>query len=160
MKTTTARVPKLDGKPYRIAIIASRYNETLMEKLLKNTIQTLGEHHVLESNIEVYRVPGALELPVMALKLSRRPVRRNSKTFDVLIALGIIIKGETAHFEYVSEHSYRGLMEVSLRSGIPVIFGILTTYTLQQAIDRTSEKGQNKGREYAETAIEMAQKLR
>ena len=156
MKNSKGKNLQFKGKPYRFAIIAARYNEKLMEELLRNTQETLQHLGVLAQNIEIVRVPGALELPLMALKLSVRRARK----FDAIIALGIVIKGETAHFEYVSEHCYRGLMEVSLQTQIPIVFGVLTTYTLKQAQERTSKKAQNKGKEYAEAAIEMVQKLR
>jgi 6,7-dimethyl-8-ribityllumazine synthase len=150
MKLSTSNPQNLNGKNLRIAIILARYNDAIGEELLKNTHDTLIEHGVAESNIKTFRVPGALELPLTAKLIAKK------KNFDAIIALGVVIKGETAHFEHVCEQSLRGLMDVGLMTETPVIFGVITALNEKQARDRADKDKLNKGREYAETAIEMA----
>jgi len=150
MKTSTSKPATINGKGLRIAIILARYNDAIGGELLKNTHATLIEHGVGESNIKVLRVPGALELPLAAKIVAKE------KNYDAIIALGVVIKGETAHFEHVCEQSLRGLMDVGLQTETPVIFGVITALTEAQAHDRADSDKLNKGREYAKTAIEMA----
>jgi len=150
MKTSSSKPSTLNGKGLRIAIILARYNDTIGGELLKNTHATLIEHGVEESDIKALRVPGALELPLAA------QIAAKTKKYHAIIALGVVIKGETAHFEHVCEQSLRGLMDVGLQTGTPVIFGVITALTEAQARDRADADKLNKGREYAETAIEMA----
>ncbi|MFA5829098.1 MAG: 6,7-dimethyl-8-ribityllumazine synthase [Candidatus Gracilibacteria bacterium] len=152
MKTSQSKA-KLNGKPFKIAIILARYNDDLGSELLENTTATLLKNGVIAKNIDVIRVPGALEIPLAAQMIAQ------NKSHQAIIALGIVIKGETAHFEHVSQQSHNGLMQVSLEQKIPVIFGILTVNNLKQATDRISKTKLNKGQEYAEAAIEMAQLL-
>ena len=150
MKTSQSHPGKLNGKSLHIAIILSRYNDGIGSKLLKNTHETLITHGVKESDIKIMRVPGALELP-LAAKLAAK-----TKNFDAIIALGVVIKGETPHFEHVCRESLRGLMDAGLETETPVIFGVITALNEKQARERADKNKLNKGREYAEAAIQMA----
>lgn len=150
MKTASSKPVKLEGKGLRIAIILARYNDGIGGELLKNTCATLVRHGVGESDVKIIRVPGALELP-LAAKLAAKTGK-----FHAIIALGVVIKGDTPHFEHVCRESLRGLMDVGLQTETPVVFGVITALNEQQARDRAEKSKLNKGREYAETAIEMA----
>ncbi|MFC1750451.1 6,7-dimethyl-8-ribityllumazine synthase [Pseudomonadota bacterium] len=143
--------PKIDGSNYKIAIILTRFNDSIGKILHENVIETLKENSVSEANIETVRVPGSLEAPLTAKLLARQ------KKYDAIIALGAIIKGDTHHFDLVCSQSHRGLMDVSIKTKTPIIFGILTTYNEKDAIHRAEKEGLNKGREYALAALEMAQ---
>lgn len=132
----------LDGSKAKIAVILSEFNSNIGEELLKNTISELEKHRT--KNIEIIRVPGALEIPLTAQKIIEK------KSPDAVIALGVIIKGETTHYEHVSRESINGLMNVSLKTGTPIVQGILTTLTEKQAKERTIL-----GREYAQTALSL-----
>jgi 6,7-dimethyl-8-ribityllumazine synthase len=149
MKTGSSKPEKLNGKGLRIAIILSRYNDSIGAELLRNTRETLMANGVVESDISILRVPGALELPLTAKLVAK-------KKYDAIITLGVIIRGETYHFELVANETYRGLMTISLENEIPVIFGVIAANTAEQAKDRVSKSKFNKGKEYAESAIEMA----
>lgn len=137
------------GKNLHIAIILPRFNDELGQELLENTKSKLESLGI--KNISLYRVPGALELPYATLKIAK------AKKYDVIIALGIVIRGETKHFDIVTEEAHRGLMQVSLTHTIPVIFGILAVENKKQALDRVRNDRMNKGAEFAEAAVEMAQ---
>jgi len=150
MKTPSSKPVKLNGKNLRIAIILPRYNDAIGNELLQNTYATLIKHGVVESDIKIFRVPGALELPLTSKIIAK------TKKFDAIIALGVVIKGESAHFEHVCAQSLRGLMDVELETETPVIFGVITALTKNQACERADKKKLNKGREFAESAIEMA----
>lgn len=154
MKISKSNPKELNGRPYKFAIIFSRYNDGIGNELLKNTHNTLLRHGTKPKNIAVFRVPGALEIPVTANALALK------NKFNAIIALGVVIKGETPHFDLVSRECYRGLMDISLCSDTPIIFGVLTTNTEKQAKDRAATSKQNKGREFAESAIEMATLLK
>ncbi len=147
MKTSSSQVERLDGSSLRINIILARYNNAIGEELLKNCLATLQKNFV--RSITIHRVPGCLETP-----LATQKVIQYQKP-DVVIVLGVVIRGDTFHFEMVCQESYRGLMEVMLKTKIPVICGILTVNSLAQAKERSSSKKMNKGKEYAFTAIEM-----
>lgn len=121
----------------------TRFNDEIGLKLYKKTLETLIEKNVAEKNIHFFRVPGALELPLAAKKIAKK--------FHAVIALGVVIQGETEHFTHVCSETYRGLMQVQLETKIPIIFGILTVKNIKQALDRIC-----KGKDYAEAAIEMA----
>lgn len=140
----------LDGKGLKIAIILSRFNDSLGNILLENTLETLKKLNVSEKNIQITKVPGALELPLTAklIAIKQKP--------DAIIALGIVIKGDTSHYDHVCTETHRGLMKVSLKTETPVIFGVITAFTEKQAVDRVQKSKLNKGKEYAETAVEMA----
>jgi 6,7-dimethyl-8-ribityllumazine synthase len=127
-----------------------RFNEFIGGKLLSGALDALKRHGVEEDDIEITWVPGAFEIPLIAKKMAF------SKKYDGVICLGAVIRGSTPHFDYVSSEVTKGIAHVSLDSGIPVIFGVLTTDTIEQAIERAGTKAGNKGFEAAVTAIEMA----
>lgn len=141
---------KLSGNGKRFAIVYSRFNEFIGEGLLKSSTDCLIKHGVIESNIEIVKVPGAFEIPVTAERLAAK------KKFDAIICLGVIIRGATPHFDYVASAASSGVAQVSLKHSIPVIFGVLTTDNIDQAIERAGSKAGNKGWDSALTAIEMA----
>jgi 6,7-dimethyl-8-ribityllumazine synthase len=144
----------LDAKGRKFAILVSRFNSFITERLLDGARDTLLRHGCVESDIDVVRVPGAWEMPVAAAELARRQV------YDALVCLGCVIRGETPHFDYVAGEAAKGLGQVAAQHGIPVGFGILTTDTVDQAIDRAGAKSGNKGADAALSAIEMANLLR
>lgn len=134
----------------RFAIAVSRFNETVTEKLVRGAVECLKQHKVKENDLEIFSCPGAFELPQLANVLCA------SGRWDAVICLGAVIRGETPHFEYVASASARGIQDVALRRMVPVTFGVLTTDTLQQALDRAGGKAGNKGWDAALAAIEMA----
>lgn len=144
---------QLIAKGKKFAIVVSRFNDFISKRLLEGAIDTLMRHGAKEAEIEVVWVPGAFEIPVVANKLAR------SKKFDAVICIGAVIKGSTPHFEYVSSEAAKGVAKVSLDTGIPVIFGVITAENLEQAIERAGTKDGNKGRDAAISAIEMANLL-
>lgn len=144
---------KLDGKGLKIAIVVSRFNSFISEQLLLGALDGLKRHNVSEDSIEIYKVPGAFEIPIMCKKLA-------SKDFDAIIALGVVIRGNTPHFDYVAGEVSKGVALVGLESGKPVIFGVLTTDTIEQAIERAGTKAGNKGYDSAVSAIEMARLMK
>lgn len=159
MKLTTSAPEDLNGKGLNIAIVLSRFNDSLGNIMLKNTVETLENLGVNPGMIKVIKVPGALELP-LAVKLLTNKKKfvsaEKKKIFDAIIALGIVIKGETAHFEHVCTETHRGLMNVSIETETPIIFGVITAMDESQAVDRVEKDKLNKGKEYAEAAVEMA----
>jgi 6,7-dimethyl-8-ribityllumazine synthase len=133
----------------KIAIVVSRFNEFITHRLLQGCLKELKASGVKDANINISWVPGALEIPVTALKWAQK------KNVSAVIGLGAVIRGETYHFELVANESARGMMEVSLKTGKPVIFGILSTDTIEQANQRSRlDRGENKGRDAAQTALE------
>jgi 6,7-dimethyl-8-ribityllumazine synthase len=134
----------------RLAIIQSKFNENICSGLLRGALICLRENGFNEDDVPVIKVPGAFEIPVVAEKLA------SQKKYDAIICIGAVIKGETAHFEYISKAASDGILQVGLKYGIPVIFGVLTAYTEEQAEARSGEKENNKGWQAAEAAIEMA----
>ena len=136
------------------AIIVSRFNEFINKKLLDGAIDCLKRHGSNDSEIDIIWVPGAFEIPLAALKIA------NNKKYDAVICLGAVIRGATPHFDYVSAEVSKGVASVSLESQKPVIFGVLTTDTIEQAIERAGTKSGNKGWEAALTAIEMVNLLK
>ncbi|HPP05412.1 MAG TPA: 6,7-dimethyl-8-ribityllumazine synthase [Spirochaetota bacterium] len=140
---------KLSGKGKKFVIVVSRFNSFLTERLLEGAIDCLLRHEVNENDIKIVRVPGAFEIPLICKKIIEK------KNNDAIIALGAVIRGETPHFDYVAAEVSKGLANVSLEYGIPVVFGVLTTDTIEQAEVRSGAKGGNKGFEAALTAIEM-----
>ena len=140
---------ELDASGLKVGIVVSRFNDFITERLLKGAIDELLKHGADESNIEIIRVPGAFEIPIVAQKLC-------SRENDVIVCLGAVIRGETPHFEYVSSEAARGVASVARESGIPVMFGVLTTNNIEQARDRAGGRFGNKGSESALAAIEMA----
>ncbi len=137
----------------KFGIIISRFNEFIGAKLLDGAIDELVRHGVKDSEIDVIWVPGAFEIPLIAQKLAK------SKKYNAIITLGAIIKGSTPHFDYVSAELTKGIANVSLNNEIPVIFGVLTTDNIEQAIERAGTKAGNKGADAAKSAIEMANLL-
>ncbi|MFD2680500.1 6,7-dimethyl-8-ribityllumazine synthase [Bacillus seohaeanensis] len=144
----------LVGSGLKIAIVVGRFNEFITSKLLGGAEDALKRHGVHEEDVSVAWVPGAFEIPVVAKKLAR------SKKYDAVITLGTVIKGATAHFDYVSGEVAKGVANVGLQEDVPVIFGVLTTDTIEQAIERAGTKAGNKGWDAAVSAIEMANLLR
>jgi len=139
----------LDGKGLRIGVVVSRFNDFICERLLLGALDCLQRHGVAEKDITVARVPGAFEIPVTARRLAL------SRRFDALVCVGAVIRGETSHYEQVCAEVARGVAAVALEAGLPVTFGVLTTETLHQAIERAGAKGGNKGWDAALAAIEM-----
>jgi 6,7-dimethyl-8-ribityllumazine synthase len=144
----------LVGSGLKVAIVVARFNEFITSKLLGGAEDALKRHGVDEADITVTWVPGAFEIPVIAKKLAA------SKKYDAVITLGTVIRGATAHFEYVSGEVAKGVANVGLQEEVPVIFGVLTTDTIEQAIERAGTKAGNKGWEAAVGAIEMANLMR
>ncbi|MBS4022470.1 MAG: 6,7-dimethyl-8-ribityllumazine synthase [Dethiobacter sp.] len=141
---------QLVARDYRFGIIVSRFNEFISSKLLSGCLDALKRHEALEENIAVAWVPGAFEVPLIAQKMAR------SGRYDAIICLGAVIRGATPHFEYVSGEVTKGIAKVALDSGVPTVFGIITSDTIEQAIERAGTKGGNKGWDAALSAIEMA----
>jgi len=141
---------KLIGSGKKFAIILSRFNEFVGDGLLKAANDCLLKHGVNENSIDVIKIPGAFEIPVTADRLASK------KKYDAIICLGVIIRGATPHFEYVSSVASNGISQVSPKYSLPVIFGVLTTDTIEQAIERAGTKAGNKGWDSALTALEMA----
>lgn len=138
----------------RFTILVARFNAFVVEELLSGAVDTLTRHGVADGNITVVRVPGAFDMPVAAQKIAA------SGDCDAIIALGAVIRGGTAHFEYVAGECAGGLASVARESGIPVAFGVLTTETIEQAIERAGTKAGNKGADAAMSALEMTSLLR
>lgn len=139
----------LVSKGIRIGIAAARFNEFIVSKLLDGALDGLKRHDVNEDDIEVAWVPGAFEIPIIASKMAV------SGKYDAVICLGAVIRGSTSHYDYVCNEVSKGIAQVSLSSGIPVIFGVLTTENIEQAIERAGTKAGNKGYDCALSAIEM-----
>jgi 6,7-dimethyl-8-ribityllumazine synthase len=141
---------KLIGNGKKFAIVISRFNEFIGDSLLKSANDCLIKHGVLENSIDIVKVPGAFEIPAVADRLAAK------KKYDAIICLGAIIKGSTPHFDYVASAASNGISQVALKYSLPVIFGVLTTDTIEQAIERAGTKAGNKGWDSALTALEMA----
>ena len=144
---------KLNAGNYRFGIVVSRFNSFISERLLDGAIDALVRHGADDQQITVMKVPGAFEIPLAAKQMAA------SGRFDALLCLGAVIRGGTPHFEYVSSEVTKGVALVSLESSIPVAFGVLTTDTVEQAIERAGTKAGNKGAEAAMSAIEMVNLL-
>ncbi len=140
---------KLVAKETRVGIVAARFNEFITSKLLSGALDGLLRHDVPADNIHVAWVPGAFEIPLIAKKMA------DSGRYDAVICLGAVIRGSTNHYDYVCSEVSKGIASVSLSSGIPVLFGVLTTENIEQAIERAGTKAGNKGYECAVSAIEM-----
>jgi len=145
---------KLDASGLKVGIAVSRFNGFISERLLEGALDALRRHGAEENDLDVVRVPGAFELPMVAKKMV------NSGKYDAVICLGAVIRGATPHFDYVSAEVSKGIASVSLDSGIPVAFGVLTTDNIEQAVERAGTKAGNKGFEAAVTIIEMANLFR
>ena len=140
----------LQAKGLKFAIIVSRFNDFISERLLGGALDALVRSGALDADIQVVKVPGAWEIPLTAKRLAEK------QTCDAIVCLGAVIRGSTPHFEYVSAEVSKGIAAVSLDHGIPVTFGVLTTDNLEQAIERAGSKAGNKGWDAAQAAIEMA----
>lgn len=142
------------AKDVRIGIVAARFNEFITSKLLGGAIDGLKRHNVEEDNIDVAWVPGAFEIPLIAQKMAK------SGKYDAVICLGAVIRGATSHYDYVCSEVSKGIAQVSLQTGVPVMFGVLTTDNIEQAVERAGSKAGNKGFDCAAGAIEMINLLR
>ncbi|MCI6012774.1 MAG: 6,7-dimethyl-8-ribityllumazine synthase [Firmicutes bacterium] len=145
---------KLVSRDTRVGIVAGRFNEFITSKLLSGAVDTLKRHDVKDEDIDVAWVPGAFEIPLIASTMA------SSGKYDAIICLGAVIRGNTSHYDYVCSEVSKGIAQVSLNSSIPVMFGVLTTENIEQAIERAGTKAGNKGSECAEGAIEMVNLIR
>ncbi len=139
----------LNGQGFRFAIVASRWNDFISSRLFDGSLDALERLGADEKLVEIYKVPGAFEIPLLALKLA------GSGKFDAVICVGTIIRGQTPHFEYIASEVASGIAQASLQTGVPVIFGVVTADTVDQAIDRAGVKLGNKGFEAGTTAVEL-----
>ena len=139
-----------NGDKVRVAIVIARFNEFITSKLLTGATDNLMRHGVKEENIDVFWVPGAFEIPYITKKLAE-----NDDKYDGIITLGTVIRGATTHYELVSNEVAKGIAQIGLNSNIPIMFGVLTTETIEQAIERAGTKAGNKGSEVAEGLLEM-----
>ncbi len=145
---------KLLAEGHKIAIVAGRFNEIITNKLLGGAIDAFKRHGGDENDIDVAWVPGSFEIPLVAKKMAE------SKKYDAVICLGAVIRGATAHFEMVANETTKGIAAAGLQTGVPIIFGVLTTDNIEQAVERAGSKAGNKGFEAATTAIEMVNLLK
>jgi 6,7-dimethyl-8-ribityllumazine synthase len=141
------------GEGRKFAIVSSRFNSFLTERLVEGAIDGFIRHGVKESDLTLVRVPGAFEIPLACQRLAA------SKSYDAVVALGAVIRGDTPHFDFVASEVSKGVAQITMQTGVPVVFGVLTTDTVEQAEVRSGAKGTNKGFEAAMTAIEMADVL-
>jgi 6,7-dimethyl-8-ribityllumazine synthase len=141
--------PRRAGRGLRVAIVAARFNGSVVDRLVEGARACLTAHGVEDRDVLLVWVPGAFELPLAAQRAAR------SGRVDAIVCLGAVIRGETSHFEFVAGEAARGIQEVALRTGVPVTFGVLTTESVEQAMDRAGEAGGNKGYESALAALEM-----
>ena len=141
---------QLVAQDYKFGIVVSRFNEFISKNLLTGALDSLNRHGAVDENIEVAWVPGSFEIPLVAHKMA------SSKSYDAVICLGAVIRGNTPHFEYVAAEVSKGIARAGLETGVPVIFGVITADNLEQAVDRAGAKAGNKGWQAALAAIEMA----
>ncbi len=141
---------KLNAEGKKFALVVSRFNDFITEKLLKGALDALIRSGAADKDLEVVRVPGSFEIPLLAKKMA------NTKRFDAVICLGAVIRGSTAHFDYVAAEVSKGIAAVAMETEIPIIFGVITTDTIEQAIERAGTKAGNKGWSAAIDAVEMA----
>lgn len=140
---------KLEAKGIKVGIIVSRFNSFICERLLDGAMDTLLRHGASDKDIHLVRVPGAFEIPLVAKKMAA------SAKYDALICLGAVIRGATPHFDYVSAEVSKGIASASMETGVPISFGVLTTDSIEQAVERAGSKAGNKGADAAVSAIEM-----
>jgi 6,7-dimethyl-8-ribityllumazine synthase len=145
---------ELLARDLRFAFVAARFNDFIVEPLIRGALDALKRHGATEKQIEIVRVPGAFDIPIVARKLAL------SRRYDALIALGAVVRGQTPHFDYVAGECASGLARIALETGVPMAFGVLTTDTMEQAVDRAGGKAGNKGADAALAAVEMANLLR
>jgi 6,7-dimethyl-8-ribityllumazine synthase len=146
----TVHEGRLNAEGFSFGIVGSRWNEFISGRLVEGALDALAKLGAREEQVTVYRVPGAFEIPLLALQLAK------SHKFDVIICLGTIIRGQTPHFDYIANEVTQGISKAGLDTGVPVVFGIVTADTVDQAIDRAGVKLGNKGFEAAMTAVELA----
>ena len=152
--TLTTYEGKLSGKGLRFALVVGRFNEFIAEHLLNGALDNLRRHDVADADIAVAWVPGAFEMPLVAQRLA------SSGAYDAVLCVGAVIRGGTPHFEYIAAEAAKGIAKVGLDSGVPVVFGVLTTDSVEQAVERAGTKAGNKGWSAATTALEMANLMR
>ncbi|MEW6109244.1 MAG: 6,7-dimethyl-8-ribityllumazine synthase [Nitrospirota bacterium] len=145
---------ELQAKGLKFAIVVSRFNDFITSKLLDGAVDALLRHGAKEEDIDVVKVPGSFEVPLIAKKMASKG------SYNALICLGTVIRGATPHFEYVASEVSKGIASASLETGVPIAFGIITSDTIEQAVERAGTKSGNKGFDAAITAIEMAQVLK
>ena len=145
---------KLVASGLKVGIVAARFNECIVSKLVSGALDGLKRHDVKEEDIDIAWVPGAFEIPLIADKMAK------SKKYDAVICLGTVIRGATSHYDYVCNEVSKGIAQVSLNTGIPVLFGVVTTENIEQAIERAGTKAGNKGYDCALSAIEMVQLIK
>jgi 6,7-dimethyl-8-ribityllumazine synthase len=145
---------ELLARDLRFAILAARFNDFVVEPLIRGALDALRRHGVVDKQIDIVRVPGAFDIPIVARKLAL------AHRHEALIALGCVIRGQTPHFDYVAGECAGGIARIALESGVPIAFGVLTTDTAEQAVDRAGGKAGNKGADAALVALEMANLLR
>ena len=145
---------KLDASGLKTAVVASRFNDFITTKLIEGAVDCLVRHGCAQKDITVIRVPGSFEIPIAAARAA------GSGKFDGVICVGALIRGQTPHFDFIASEVTKGIAQVSLDTGVPVTFGVITADTLEQAVDRAGAKAGNKGFEAAQSAIEMADLLR
>jgi 6,7-dimethyl-8-ribityllumazine synthase len=141
---------KLNGKGLKFALVVGRFNELISGRLYEGALDCLRRHDVDDGDVDAAWVPGAFEMPLVAKKLAE------SGRYDAVVCLGAVIRGGTPHFDYVAGEAAKGIAKISLDTGVPVVFGVLTTDTIEQAVERAGTKGGNKGWSAAATALEMA----
>ena len=144
----------LNAKGMRVALVAARFNDFITSKLVEGALDALKRHGAAEQNLTVVWVPGSFEIPLVSRKVAA------SGKYDAVIALGAVIRGATSHFDYVAAEVSKGVAQVTLETGVPVIFGVLTTDTIEQAIERAGTKAGNKGSDAAMAAMEMVDLLK
>jgi 6,7-dimethyl-8-ribityllumazine synthase len=145
---------ELLARDLRFGFIAARFNDFVVEPLIRGALDALKRHGASEKQVEIVRVPGAFDIPIVARKMAL------SHRYDALITLGAVVRGQTPHFDYVAGECASGISRIALESGVPIAFGVLTTDTMEQAMDRAGGKAGNKGADAAMVAIEMANLLR
>lgn len=145
---------KLVSRDIKVGIVAARFNEFITSKLLSGAMDGLIRHEVTQENVEVAWVPGAFEIPLIAQKMAE------SGKYDAVICLGAVIRGATSHYDLVCNEAAKGVAQVGLKTGVPVLFGVVTTDTIEQAIERAGTKAGNKGYDCATSAIEMVNLIR
>ena len=143
----------ISGKNLKFGIVAARFNEFIVSKLVGGALDTLHRHETADSDIDVAWVPGAFEIPIAAKKMAE------SGKYDAVICLGAVIRGSTTHYDYVCNEVSKGVAQVGLQTGVPTIFGVVTTENIEQAIERAGTKAGNKGADAAMAAMEMASLL-
>jgi 6,7-dimethyl-8-ribityllumazine synthase len=145
---------ELLARDLRFAFVAARFNDFVVDPLIRGAIDALKRHGASEKQIEIVRVPGAFDIPLVVRKLAL------SRRYDALVTLGAVVRGQTPHFDYVAGECASGIARIALESGVPIAFGVLTTDTMEQAVDRAGGKAGNKGADAALVAVEMANLLR